>query len=472
MDLIEFDFTNMTAVENGITAADVTSRFLKVKAVTDALEKKRAVHAWRALPFTDEALIADMEAEAERINRDFDSFVVLGIGGSALGSRAMFTALKHLRYNELPREKRGGVRFYVADNVDPDGLNALFDVIDPERTVFHVITKSGNTVETVTQFMLASKLIGSRVKNLADNIIVTTDKEKGNVKRIADNCGFKTYVVPDGVGGRFSVFSPVGLLSAAVLGIDIRSMLKGAADMDAFCSVPSLDDNPAMMYAALSTAAMEKGVNINVMMPYADALKDTSEWFCQLWAESLGKRFDNNGNRVETGQTPVRAVGVTDQHSQVQLYTEGPFDKMITFIEVENFSTKLEIPKSPVPVYDAEYLAGQSFNKLIASELYATRYAVTRAGKMNLLIRLSELNEYTFGALIMFFEVATAAAGEFMDINAFDQPGVEEGKLATFALMGREGYEKKAEEMNAAARSDGMRTVFGMPACPECSCKH
>ncbi len=460
MSRIEFDFTNMAAPQRGITAEEIKTACEAAPGVAQALKEKRKSHAWRELPYTDEKLISDMEAEAERINRDFESFVVLGIGGSALGSRAMFTALKHLKYNELPREKRG-VRFYVADNVDPDGLNALFDVIDPEKTVFHVITKSGNTVETVTQFMLAARLIADKVSDISKNIIVTTDKEKGNVKRIADNCGFKTYVVPDGVGGRFSVFSPVGLLSAAVLGIDIRAMLKGAADMDEVACVPSLHDNPAFMYAALTCAAMKKGVNINVMMPYSDALKDTSEWFCQLWAESLGKRYDNSGRLIEIGQTPVRALGVTDQHSQVQLYTEGPYDKLITFIEVKKFRTELVIPKAPMAVYDAEYLAGQSFNKLISSEMYATRYAVTRAGKMNLLISLDELDEYTFGALIMFFETATAAAGEFLDINAFDQPGVEEGKLATFALMGREGYEKKAEEMTAAEKSiDGLVMNF------------
>ncbi len=460
MSCIEFDFTNMTAVKNGVPDKDIAAAKKAAPGIAAALEEKRHAHTWRALPATDEALIADMEAEAARINRDFDSFVVLGIGGSALGSRAMFTALKHLKYNELPREKRN-VRFYVADNVDPDGLSALFDVIDPEKTVFHVITKSGNTVETVTQFMLASKLISEKVSDIKNNIIVTTDKEKGNVKRIADECGFKTYVVPDGVGGRFSVFSPVGLLSAAVLGIDIREMLKGAADMDELASRPSLNENPAFMYAALTMAAMKNGANINVMMPYADALKDTSEWFCQLWAESLGKRYALDGSLIETGQTPVRAVGVTDQHSQVQLYTEGPYDKLITFIEVKNYRTELEIPKAPVPVYDAEYLAGQSFNKLILSELYATRYAVTRSGKMNLLISLEKLDEYSFGALIMFFEVATAAAGEFLAINAFDQPGVEEGKLATFALMGREGYEKKAEEMKAAKKEDeSLKFVF------------
>ena len=156
------------------------------------------------------------------------------------------------------------------------------------------------------------------------------------------------YIVPDGVGGRFSVLCPVGLLSAAVLNIDIKELLHGAADMDNICSNPQLSENPAYMYAMLYYIAMKKGVNISVMMPYADGLLNTAEWYAQLWAESLGKAHGNDGSIINVGQTPVRAVGVTDQHSQVQLYTEGPFDKIITFIKVENFRTELVIPKAPI----------------------------------------------------------------------------------------------------------------------------
>ncbi|MFR9207046.1 MAG: hypothetical protein ACLVKR_01415 [Lachnospiraceae bacterium] len=190
------------------------------------------------------------------------------------------------------------------------------------------------------------------------------------------------------------------------------------------------------------------------MMPYADSLACTAEWYAQLWAESLGKRYNNSGDVVNCGQTPVRALGVTDQHSQVQLYTEGPFDKIITFIEVKNFRSNLAIPKPPIDVFDAEYLAGQSFNKLIASEMKGTEYAITKAGKMNMRISVEELNEYSYGALLMFFEMATAAAGEFLYIDAFNQPGVEEGKIATFALMGRQGYEVKAAELNQIEKKD------------------
>lgn len=451
-----FDFNNMLKenVSGGIPRSTIEKAKDLIPKVHEGVSQKRRINTWRDLPFNQAEIVKDINEAGRRINEKFENFVVLGIGGSALGSKAMFTALKHLRYNELPREKRGA-RFYVLDNIDPDGICALLDVIDPAKTAFHVITKSGNTVETVTQFMVALDLLKKAVGDqFKEHIIITTDQEKGNVKRIADENGFQTFVVPDGVGGRFSVLCPVGLLSAAVLGIDIDALLKGAGDMDKRCSNPELSKNPAYMYALLYYLAMKQGVNISVMMPYADALLNTAEWYAQLWAESLGKRYANDGSEVYFGQTPVRALGVTDQHSQVQLYTEGPFDKIITFLEVKNFRNTLEIPRSPINMYEAEYLCGQTFNKLIASELKGTEYAVTKAGKMNMKISIETLDAYAFGGLLFFFEMATAAAGEFLEIDAFDQPGVEEGKIATYALMGRQGYEGKAAELSQEPKKE------------------
>jgi len=448
---LRIDFNNMLKEnigEHGLSEKEVEAQISKAKQVYDALEKKRESTTWRDLPFNQGDIVADISKTGEYIRENFESFVVFGIGGSALGSKALFTALKHLHHNELSAEKRKAPKFYVIDNVDPDKMNALFDVIDIKNTAFHVISKSGNTVETVSQFAIALKrlkeLLGDDYKK---NIVITTDKETGNMKRIADENAFKTFIVPDGVGGRFSVFSPVGLLSASVLNIDIDALLRGAGDMDKMSRTDNISKNPAFMYAALYVAAMKKGVNISVVMPYADGLLFTAEWYAQLWAESLGKQIDNHGNKVNFGQTPVRALGVTDQHSQVQLYNEGPFDKVITFIKVENPSTTLEIPVAPINLHDAAYLQGQTLNELILAELSATEYAVTKAGKMNMMISLNKVDEYTFGMLLSFYEVATAAAGELLEIDAFNQPGVEEGKIATFALMGREGYEDKRKEL-------------------------
>ncbi len=455
---MKIDFNNMLATnigEHGLTDAEIAQWEPMLGKVHQNMCDKKAAMAWRSLPYNQDAIVADIVAEGKRINEKFDAFVVLGIGGSALGSKALFTGVKHLKYNELPREKRGGARFYVADNVDPDGLNALFDILDVKKTCFHVITKSGNTVETMSQFMIVMGALQEALgDSFKDNIILTTDKEKGILKKISNQYGFKTYTVPDGVGGRFSVLCPVGLLSAAVLNIDIDALFAGAKAMDDACTKENVWENPAYLYAMLYCTAMKKGANISVMMPYADGLLNMAEWYAQLWAESLGKRFGNDGGVVNCGQTPVRALGVTDQHSQIQLYTEGPFDKIITFIDVQNFNTKLTIPKPPIDMMDATYIEGQTINKLIAAEMQATEYAVCKSGKMNMRITLDKMDASAIGGLFFFLEMATAAAGEFLEIDAFDQPGVEEGKIATFALMGREGYEDKAKELSGAAAKD------------------
>jgi glucose-6-phosphate isomerase len=279
---------------------------------------------------------------------------------------------------------------------------------------------------------------------MSEHIIATTDKENGDLVRIARKEGLKTFVIPGDVGGRFSELTPVGLLAAAVCGFDIRSMLNGAAYMDGVCSQQK---NPAAVYAALHVLGMRKGINISVMLPYADGLKYIADWYAQLWAESLGKRYDVNGAEVFTGQTPVKALGVTDQHSQIQLYTEGPFDKLVTFLKVERFRCDTHIPKAFQYIQDLGFLGGRTFGQLLEAERAATEYALLKAGRPNITIALEELSEYTIGALLYFFEMATAYAGEMLGINAFDQPGVEEGKKATFALMGKSGFEAKKEEI-------------------------
>ena len=442
-----FDFSSMSAV-------DISRELPRCADAAAALEEKRPQHQWRMPNIRKSTDIAALKAEAQHINKHFEAFVVVGIGGSTMGSHAIFTALKHLRYNDLPKEKRG-VLFYIIDNSDPDSVMALMDVIDPKKTMFNVVTKSGNTVETMAHFMfltdLLHRLMGDDMKN---NLIVTTNESSGILRKAAEDYGLKTYSIPDRLGGRFSVLSNVGLLPAAVLGVDIEAMLDGAEAMDACCSGPDPQENPALMYAALSCAAMRQGMTINVFMPYANALTGVSDWFSQLWAESLGKRTDNSGALVNVGQTPLRAVGATDQHSQFQLYMEGPFDKIITFLKIENFRSNVPLPRSPLSMPELDYLTDQSFNSLIHSELAATAFALTKAQKPNMQITLSELNAYTLGALFMFFEIATAAAGELLCIDAFSQPGVEESKTANFALMGKPGYEAKAEEIRALLENE------------------
>lgn len=439
-----------------ITAEDIEKLMPKITRAQASLARKwgkaSKMMAWTKLPAGQKSVVADILKTAKRVQDHFESFVVLGIGGSALGPIAVQQALNHMRYNELSREARGGCpRFYVEDNVDPERMASLLDVIDPATTCFNVITKSGSTSETMSQYMIISHLLKEKLgEKWSRHIIATTDKKNGNLVKIAKAEGIKTFVVPDGVGGRFSETCPVGLLPAAVCGIDIEELLAGAEAMDERCKNPDVHTNIGWMAGILMYIAMtQKGKNVQVMMPYADSLKYIADWYCQLWGESLGKKYSLRGKVVHTGQTPVKSLGVTDQHSQVQLYAEGPFDKVITFLKVENYRAQVKIPEECMEYPNVAFLAGHTMNELIAKEQMATEYALTRAGKLNQTIILPEVNAYTLGQLLYLFQVQTAVTGELLGIDAFDQPGVEEGKNATYALFGRPGYEEKRAELEA-----------------------
>jgi glucose-6-phosphate isomerase len=416
----------------------------------DSVQKGRGqgMTEWTELPYNQDEIVKDILASAAQIRENFKYFVVLGIGGSALGPSAVAQALVHLKYNDLSPAKRKGPKFFVEDNIDPERMKALLDVIDIKKTMFNVITKSGATSETMAQYLiiydLLKKKLGAKAK---DHMIATTDSKKGNLIKIARAEGFKTFFIPSGVGGRFSQLCPVGLLPAAVLGIDIKAMLEGAAYMDKLSRNPDIYENPALMAAALSYISMKKGKNISVMMPYADSLKLMADWYCQLWGESLGKSRDNSGNLVYAGQTPVKALGVTDQHSQLQLYTEGPFDKVVTFIGVSKYRKKFKIAKGCEDIPDVGFLGGHTLNELIEAERKATQYALQKAGRPSATIILPQVNAFTIGQLLYFFEMQTAFCGAMLDINAYDQPGVEEGKNATYALLGKNGYDEKRQEL-------------------------
>lgn len=387
---------------------------------------------------------------ANSVAPKFDNFVVLGIGGSALGPLAVHQALNHYYYNELSPAGRGyRPRFYVVDNIDPVRFSELLQMLNPCKTLFNVISKSGNTSETMAQFLIVRDTL-RRVcgDNYAEHIVVTTDKEKGNLLPITLREGYRRFVIPTGIGGRFSELTPVGLLAAAICGIDVNRLLEGALDMDQWIrESKGVLANPAQLRAALAYLSWQKGKNISVFMPYADGLKTMADWYAQLWAESLGKRLDLQGRVVHVGQTPVKALGVTDQHSQIQLYVEGPDDKVVTFVTVDKFKVSQEIPMDLELPQDIQFLGGQTLEKLLSAEQRATEYALTLAERQHQKIILPVLDAYYVGQLLLLLEWETAYMGELLNINAFDQPGVEEGKNGTYALMGRKGYETRKKEI-------------------------
>jgi len=450
------DYNNMLAErigEKGIPLSAIKALAPAIEKANKAMATKRPKMAWRDLPYNQAEVVKEIKAYTAEMKDQIDAFVVLGIGGSALGPLAVQQALNHPHYNELSREKRGNFpKLYVVDNIDPERLVYLFETIDPTRCLFNVISKSGSTSETMSQFMIIKALLEEKLgkEKARKHIVCTTDPVSGNLISIAKEEGYKTFYVPSPVGGRFSELTPVGLLPAAFCGIDIEGMLEGAAQMDAMCTEEDINKNPAFMYAALHYLGMTSGKNISVLMPYADGLKLIADWYAQLWAESLGKKFDLEGNIVNVGQTPVRALGATDQHSQVQLYAEGPYDKIVMLIGVDKYRETITIPNTYSHMPSLGFLGGVTHNDLLQTQQKATEYALTKAGRMNMTITIPSVTPQTIGQLIYFFEVATAYAGELLGIDAFDQPGVEEGKNATYAMFGRPGYEEKKAELDAA----------------------
>jgi glucose-6-phosphate isomerase len=432
----------------GVTVEDIGANVARVGAAVEAVQQQRDTLGWPDLPDQD---VSPLEDYAASVRDRIENVVVLGIGGSALGNIATQTALHGPYYNSLPREQRGGPRLFVLDNSDPEMNAGLLNMLDLDRTLFNVISKSGTTAETMASFLFFRQALVERVgaERLKDHIVLTTDPEKGFLRQIGQRDGLTMLDLPPKVGGRFSVLTTVGLLSAAMTGGDIRALLAGAAYGDDITRNPDIRQNPAALGALINELMRQRGKNIVVMMPYAQRLKDVADWFAQLWAESLGKKHDRNGHEVRVGATPFKALGATDQHSQVQLYMEGPYDKLINFIAVERFSEVAPIPTAYADLEGVSYLGGHTIQELIQAEQQGTAIALSEAGQPNMTHIVPEVNAFTLGQLFFLFEMQTAIAGELLNINAFDQPGVEAGKVNTYALLGHTAYAQRRGEIEA-----------------------
>jgi len=445
---IQLDYASMLAPRlggRGIEPERLAALAPRFAEVHDEVEAERAAGrlGFYRLPY-DERLVDEVEDFVRRLDPAPEAVVVLGIGGSALGTVALREALCAPGWNELSAEARGGrPRLYVLDTIDPTTIGPLLERLDLGRTLFNVVSKSGTTAETMAQFLIVRERLRAALGDAyRRHLVFTTDPETGTLRRLAREERIPAFPIPAAVGGRFSVLSAVGLLPAALVGIDIRALHDGARAIDERCRTPELDANPAGLFAALQYLAhTDAGAGIHVMMAYSDRLLPVADWFRQLWAESLGKRLDRDGREVFRGPTPVKALGATDQHSQVQLYMEGPFDKTVTFLAVERPAEDLQIPKS-YPEHDAlAYLGGHTLGELLDAERRATAHALTREGRMNMTFRLARLDAHSLGQLLMALQIATVYAGGFYEVDPLDQPGVELGKRLTYALMGRPGYE-------------------------------
>ena len=451
---VHLDFSNVMA-ENLGTAHGLSKNILDnyQKQVTvihhDFLRRReRGEFVFMNLP-TQKEMVDEIEKYLAHIQGRFENYVHLGIGGSALGPIALHSALRNPFYNLLPPQKRNNCpKMFFLDNVDPDTIAALCDVLDISKTLFAVVTKSGGTAETIASFLLFLEILKAKLGDeYRNNLVFITDPLRGFLHDLANEENITNFAIDPVIGGRFSVLTPVGLLPAAISGIDINNLLDGAAYMTKICQHELLFENPAYMFGLINYLYYLEGKRTTVMMPYSDQLFRISDWFRQIWAESLGKKNDRSGRLVNVGPLPVNALGTTDQHSQVQLYMEGPNDKIFTFLEVEKFAHTISLKSQFLNSDEVEYLNNKSINQLILAEKQATEIALTDNERPNLTFKVPEVNPFTIGQLFQIFEIATVFSGELYNINAFDQPGVEAGKIATFALMNRSGYEEKAKEI-------------------------
>jgi len=434
--MIELNFSNMMEEVIGVSG-------LPESIIEDFRKKGEEAHKhiqdrlWPGLSFID--LISQDTSEIKKIAQEVrtksENFLVLGIGGSALGPRAILEALSPFHnLQKIPR-------VFIYDNVDPKTLKNMLSLVDLKTASVNVISKSGSTAETVAAFMILwdemKKVLG---RDASKRFIATTDPEKGNLRKIVNEEGLKSLAIPQGVGGRYSVLSPVGLLLSEVIGIDADELLMGAKDIQKKCSDAELWKNPAYLFGTLLYLMdREKNRTIDIMMAYADGLKPFTEWFCQLWAESLGKQG--------RGLTPYPSVGSTDQHSQLQLWIEGPQDKVLIFIRINDYSVDMQIPDVFQNMEGLSYLSGHTLSELIKAEEEATELALAKAGRPSMTITVPQIDAYHMGQLFHFLELATAFTGLLYEMNPFNQPGVEEGKNLTYGMMGKKGFEAKRKEV-------------------------
>lgn len=476
MGTVRFDFNNMfshgVGTKHGVSDADLA----KMRpAVAGALKHLASVIAdddsriglgleWTRLPQQDAAAVSAIQSLGDEIASSYDNVVSLGIGGSYLGLKAAQDALASAYYNEFAPVRKGRPKVYFdGNNMDPDTLSVLLRNLDPKRTFVIVISKSGETTETKAAFAVVEGWLKAGAgQSYGRQVVAITDPASGTLRRkvdaeqAKDAKSFRSLPVLKGVGGRFSELN-IGLLHLAIIGVDIRQVLDGAGDMYKRCIAQAAAKNPAAMYAALQTILYRKKAKpIAIIMPFSERLKSTADWYVQLLAESLGKKYarivrkDTNGaerwasdlrKAVHVGRTPIPARGTNDLHSIQQNNIEGENDKTVTFIRVERFGDDITVTGT------GDILEGRAYSELLATAQEATEWALVRESRPNCTIIVSEISPYTWGALIMFFEMATAIEGELLGVNAFDQPGVEGYKNYMYYKLGKPGIAKETSDL-------------------------
>lgn len=448
----------------GIRGEDLEGVQVRVQLAHERLDAQRRAKQlrFRDLPYEKKDVQRIVELASE-VRSEFDTLVVLGIGGSALGSQALVHALRPPFYDHRPGSAERGARLIVADNIDPRTFGAILDEVDPHKTAFNVISKSGETAETMSQFLVVRerllKVLGA--VDYSRHVIMTTDADAGALRQIVNDEGFRSLAIPPGIPGRFSVLTAVGLFPAAVAGIDVHEVLAGAAAMDERCNTPSLAENPAYLHGAvLYLAEIAHRKTTRVLMPYSDALRGLAAWSLPLWAESLGKAVDVDGRTVEVGSNPVAALGSSDQHTRLQLFAEGPNDKLVTFVRVEDHGTRIDIPEGYGDLESVAYLGGRTLGDLLNLEQRATEVALGSLGRMTTTLHVPRVAAFTLGQLFYLLQLETVLVATLHRVNPFDQPGIEASKRLTYGMAGRRGYEEKRAEVDAWMQRKNPRFVI------------
>lgn len=440
--MIQYDYRDMMRSRvgsEGVEAGDLTALGERLERARLALDAQRQQGK---LGFFDvprqrpsRKAMADI---LEKLPAGVTTLVVIGIGGSLLGAQAVHRALADL--------KKGRGRelevVFAGDAVDPQAWRDLDAAIDWKRAALNVISKSGDTIEPMAIFTLCRERLvkACGATGAAKRIIATTDPERGTLRELAKREGYVTLPVPGNVGGRFSVLTEVGAFPLLAAGIEIDELWEGAAEAtERFWKVAPTENVP-MIFAGLQHLFYRQGKPISVLMPYVQRLQLVGQWYRQLWAESLGKKLDRSKKVVNVGPTPIAAQGPADQHSQIQLYNEGPRDKTVTFVGLDHHGADIALPR-PFPDLEAlAYFGGATLSELAKAELEATAEALTLNHRPNGTFRLPDLSARSVGALLQTLMIATAVVGELFDVNAYDQPGVEAGKRNLYRIFGREGF--------------------------------
>ena len=398
---------------------------------------------WIDLPVNyDKEEFSRIQKAAEKIKSDSDVLLVIGIGGSYLGARAAVEALQHSFFNALPKEKRQAPQIiFTGNNISSSYIHDVFDLLEGKDFSINVISKSGTTTEPAIAFRLFRKLLEEKYgkEEALKRTYVTTDKAKGALKTVADEEGMETFVIPDDVGGRYSVLTAVGLLPIAASGLDIEAMMKGARAAREDFGKSELSDNAAYQYAAVRNVLYNKGKTVEMLINYEPALQYFAEWWKQLFGESEGKD--------QKGIYPSSANFSTDLHSLGQYVQEGRRILFETVIKVDKPKHELTINEIEKDLDGLNYLAGKSIDFVNNKAFEGTLLAHTDGGVPNLIVNIPQLDEYTFGYLVYFFEKACAMSGYLLGVNPFDQPGVEAYKTNMFALLGKPGFEEKKAEL-------------------------